>query len=296
MITIQNTDDNECFKWYLVRYLNLKDHNPRRITKADKDFAKRLDIKDIKFPVKIRDIHKMKKKKNPSTLEFLAMKIKKNILSMYICKQCCYEKHVDLLLIGEGEKKHYVIIKNFNTFFYDHSLHRGRKHFGRHCLHAFITEEIFKCHIKDCFKINGKQRIIMPEKGEYVKVKNFERKVKSPFMVYAHFESILVPEDNGKQNPNKSYTSKYQKHIACKYGDELVCVEDKFTNAFKSYLGEDAVYNFISSMIEESKYCSDVRKKHFNKELVMTKEHRTLLRTLLNVGYMTMLTLMVMLK
>ena len=25
-------------------------------------------------------------------------------------------------------------------------------------------------------------------------------------------------------------------------------------------------------MIEESKYCSDVMKKHFNKELVMTKE------------------------
>ena len=26
-------------------------------------------------------------------------------------------------------------------------------------------------------------------------------------------------------------------------------------------------------MIEESKYCSDVMKKHFNKELVMTKEY-----------------------
>ena len=37
-------------------------------------------------------------------------------------------------------------------------------------------------------------------------------------------------------------------------------------------LGEDAVYNFIRSMIEESKYCSNVMKKHFNKELVMTKE------------------------
>ena len=29
---------------------------------------------------------------------------------------------------------------------------------------------------------------------------------------------------------------------------------------------------FIDSMIEESKYCSDVMKKHFNKELAMTKE------------------------
>ena len=30
--------------------------------------------------------------------------------------------------------------------------------------------------------------------------------------------------------------------------------------------------NFINSMVEESKYCSDLMKKHFNKELVMTKK------------------------
>ena len=27
-------------------------------------------------------------------------------------------------------------------------------------------------------------------------------------MIFADFESILVPEDNGKQNPNESYTNK----------------------------------------------------------------------------------------
>ena len=68
----------------------------------------------------------------------------------------------------------------------------------RYCLHAFIIEEILKLHIKDWFKINGKQRIIMPKKGEYVKFKNFERKIKSPFMIYADFELILEPEDDGK--------------------------------------------------------------------------------------------------
>ena len=43
-------------------------------------------------------------------------------------------------------------------------------------------------------------------------------------------------------------------------------------NKFKSYLGKDAVQNSISSMIEESKYCSNVMKKHFKKDFVMTKE------------------------
>ena len=49
--------------------------------------------------------------------------------------------------------------------------------------------------------MNGKQRIIMPKEGEYVKAKNCERKIKSQFMIYADFGSILVLEDNGKKNP-----------------------------------------------------------------------------------------------
>ena len=63
LINIQNIDNNECFKWGLVSYLNPAGRNPARMTKADKEFAKKLDLKNIKFPVKIRDIHKFEKKK-----------------------------------------------------------------------------------------------------------------------------------------------------------------------------------------------------------------------------------------
>ena len=72
----------------------------------------------------------------------------------------------------------------------DKTLHRGRKHFCRYCLKVFRAAERVNCHIKDCFKISGKQTIKMPQKGEYFKFKNFERKTKSPFMIYADLESI----------------------------------------------------------------------------------------------------------
>ena len=97
---------------------------------------------------------------------------------------------------------------------YDNTLHRGRKLFCRYCLQAFKTKDLLNCHIKDCFKINGKQKIKMASKGKYAKVKNHERKIKSPFMIYEDFDSILVPEHNGKQNSNESYINKYQKHVA----------------------------------------------------------------------------------
>ena len=126
LINIQNIDDNECFKWGLVVYLNPADHNSRIITKADKDFAKRLDFTDIKFPVKLRDNIKQKKIIRLK-LVFLAVKIKKNIQSMY---QCCEEKHAHLLQIGKGGKNtmflsnilirlcmiiHYIVEENISS-------------------------------------------------------------------------------------------------------------------------------------------------------------------------------------
>ena len=81
---------------------------------------------------------------------------------------------------------------------YANKLHRGR-----------IT-----CHIIDCFKINGKQRIKMPKKGDYLRFKNFER----------NFEIILVLEVNGKENPDESQTNRYQKPVAGSFDHQLVLI------------------------------------------------------------------------
>ena len=85
--------------------------------------------------------------------------------------------------------------------------------------------------------------IKMPKNTELAKLNNYERKIKFPFMVYADFESILVPENNGKEKSDQSYMNKYQKHVACSCGYKLV----RFSNFVKV---DDTVHNFIYSMIE----------------------------------------------
>ena len=82
----------------------------------------------------------------------------------------------------------------------------------------------------------------MPKKGHYVKFRNYEIKIESPFMIFADFESILVLEDNRNLNPKESYVNKYQKHIAWSYGRKLVYVDDKFSKPFKTYWSKDTVY------------------------------------------------------
>ena len=170
-------------------------------------------ILKTKFWVKTRDIHKLEKKNYIGISVFgYENKVKYPI---YVSKKCCEDKHVDLLLIGEGEKKHYVLIKDFNTFMYDHTLHCGRKHFCRYCLQAFRTAEKLKCHIKDCFKINGKQTINMPKKGEYIKFINFERKIKWVGMQYLIWKKLSL-------DLFKTMTCTYSlKKIYCKAKQQL---------------------------------------------------------------------------
>ena len=129
-------------------------------------------------------------------------------------------------------ERHYVLIKDLNTFMYKYTLNRGREHICCYCLKTFKTAETLKCHIKDCFKINGLERIKMPQKVNTLD---------SDILIYAGFESLLVPEDHGKQDLHESYTNKYQKHIAGSYGHKLVRIDGKFSKPFKDYLGEDAV-------------------------------------------------------
>ena len=49
--------------------------------------------------------------------------------------------------------------------------------------------------------------IIMPTKSVYVKFNNYERKIRSRFMIYADLHSISVY--NGKKNQKEFYTNKY---------------------------------------------------------------------------------------
>ena len=74
------------------------------------------------------------------------------------------------------------------------------------------------------------------------------------------------------------------KHVACSYGYRLVCVDDKFSKSFKLYVDENVVCNFISSMVQESKYCNDKMKIILTKNYQCLKKIIKILRTLPNVG------------
>ena len=107
----------------------------------------------------------------------------------------------------------------------------------------------------------------MPTKGEYVKFKTYEKKIKSPFIIHADFESILVP-DNGRQNPEESYKNKYQKHICSQYQYVLMIRLVSLSKHTKVKMLFTILLIVSSKKINIAKNVNCEKKKKFNKELV----------------------------
>ena len=185
---------------------------------------------------------------------------------------------MNLLLIAKDEKKHYVLIKDFNTFMFNQSKHKNKKYFCMYCLQCFSSESILVKHTNNCLTINGKQAINMPKQGDNIlKFNNFYKHLSVPFVIYADFEAITkkVPgckqsEEMEKKKDKRSYTEAYED---CGYGCKVVCCyDDKYSKPVQPHQGENAVYKFMEKMLEEVEYCKVIVKKRFNKPLVMTED------------------------
>ena len=268
LINLKN-EDNECFRWCHIRYLNPKEKDPQRIKKSDKEFIEKLDYSGIEFPITIKQINKIEKK-NSIRINVFGYE-EKQPYPIYISDEK-YEDHMELLLITKDENKHYVLIKDFNKFMYQQTKHKERKHFCIHCLQCFSSERVLNNHKENCIIINGKQAINMPKKGENIlKYTNHHKQQAVPFVIYADFEAITEKIQGCQPNNDKSYTEAYQKHTDCGYGYKVVCrYDDKYTKPINIYRGEKAVYKFMEKMLEEVKYCKNIMKKEFNKQLITT--------------------------
>ena len=128
LINFQNIGDIDSLKWCLVNYLNYANHHPGRIRKISRKLC--FDFQDIKFPVKLIDIHKLEKEILLASV-FLVMKIEKNSQSTFL-KILLKEMSKKLLFIEKEGQSPFVLIKNFNTFMYSETLHRDRTHFSHY--------------------------------------------------------------------------------------------------------------------------------------------------------------------
>jgi len=91
----KNKEDNQCFKWSIVRTLNLVKIHPERITKQLEEQAKTLNFDGIAFPVSWKGIDKFEKQ-NPKILVNVLGYEEKNIHPLRISEMTEREREVNL--------------------------------------------------------------------------------------------------------------------------------------------------------------------------------------------------------
>ena len=95
-----------------------------------------LDYEGIEFPVCKKDYSNIEKKNDICINAFCYAN--DLIYLVYVLDEK-FEKYMDLLLIRNENKSHYVYIKYFNIIIHNKTKNYNKKHFCRHCLHNALA-------------------------------------------------------------------------------------------------------------------------------------------------------------
>ena len=157
---------------------------------------------------------------------------------------------MDLLLIKDESKSHYVFIKDFNRLMCNKTKIKNKKTFANIVCNVLVIKKILIEHNKTCLIIYGKQGIKL--EGGSIEFQNHFKQLAVPFNIYADFESLLKGVKSSGKN-NASYTEKYQDHILFNFAYKVVCVINRFSKKVVLYRVENAVYRFIKAILEHKK-------------------------------------------
>ena len=203
LINIKSSD-NKCFLCCHIRHLNPLKIYPERITKADKNMINNLDYEGIEFFVSKKDFSKIEKKNNICLNVFC---YENNLVYPVHISDEKFENCMDLLMITDKNKSHYVCIKDFNRLMCNKTRCKNKKHFCRYCLQCFTSVKVLIEHKETCLKISGKENVKL--RSGSIKFKNHFKQLVVPFKIYADFEYYVKRVRGSDRNNNTSYTEKF---------------------------------------------------------------------------------------
>lgn len=213
-INVQN-EDNECFRYsMLAKFVN--GLHVERPNHRYQEVRHKYNFKGLTYPVSLSEIKKFEKQ-NPSTsVNVFSLDQSNNVYPLQLSPKENID-HTDLLLIKDGDVSHYVYIKDFNVLVRNQLT---KKHTGitvcKWCFchvsktgqrggNKWLVEHQLLCSSKDPVKVE-----LPSAKNAYVKFNKTSHHFRIPIVVYADFESSLLPLDINDTDSSKR--TKYQLH------------------------------------------------------------------------------------
>ena len=97
-----------------------------------------------------KDFSKIEKKNNIYINVFCYEN--KVVFPIYFSNQK-FENSMDLLLIIDGDKLHYVYIKDFDRFMFHKTKNKNKKYFCKSCLQCFSSKNVLTKHKEVCLAL-----------------------------------------------------------------------------------------------------------------------------------------------
>ena len=147
------------------------------------------------------------------------------------------ERQIILLMISDGQKWHYLVVKNLSGLFRGITSNDKEDFYCLNCFHSYSTKIKPEAHKKIC------------ENHDYCYVEMPTKNSKLPFVIYADLECLLEKMSTCINNPNESSTTKRNKHTPSGYSTFTNCSFDQTKNKLNYYRGKDCM----------KKFCKDLR-------------------------------------
>ena len=283
IINMKNQDD-KCFMWCVLRALNPKDRDNERIDNNLKNKVDTLNMEGIQYPVSLRGIDRFEHLNPEISITVLGYNEEEKVYPLKVSKYTGCEHDIVLLLIKDGEKSHYCLVKNISALLSSQINNNDHKrYFCLNCFNSFKSPDSLDKHKEYCYN-NECVKISMPPPNTFLRFKNFRYSEKAPFAIYADFESLIKPMDNCDPDPNRSYTKKCQKHEPISFCYYIECFnntlckeifnDDTKRKQLKSYIktkpeDPDAIDVFIKWLEDDVKFLANITQK----KMVFTKEN-----------------------
>ena len=185
----------------------------------------------------------------------------KKINIAYKSNNLARKKQVILLMISNGEKWHYLTVKNLSGLLRGIASNHAGDFYCLNCFCAYSTKNKLEKHKKICENHNY-CHVEMPTKdNNIIKYNQGEKSIKMPFTIYVDLECLLEKMSTCQNNPNKSCTTKINKHTPSGYSLFTHCSFDESKNKLNYYKEDDCMKKFCKDLREHSTKIINYEKK-----------------------------------
>lgn len=266
--------DNECFKWVVrgfFRHKELMQEYPAEIRAADTktihreisqmkpEVGARIDNEyglkwdNLQFPIDFKGINDFVtfNESISVTVYGVSPEDDKTIIGPLYRSPEIKENHIHVLLLEELGRKHFCLINDLPKLI--HAQLGGRQIRREICENCFAVfsrhEDLVKHSENECHGV----ATYLPPPDTKMKFQNHKNEIMAPIVVYADFESALVPIEGCQNAPESRSPSRMCHHVPTSFGFLITYATDSTPDYFESYRGPDCTKIFVENLYAKLK-------------------------------------------